>query len=945
MRGGYVPWFGTQLVNGNSLIGARRQVYHRNQLVATSKGLRWFEAAPERIPFVKLDAMGRNIARSRYQVYHFLTGDPGMCDYTDKVIKSLEPENMKRMKAWNKQFTAPYSEDEVKSLTELSKLIDVLWRDQIKARKDLEAATITSLDVFGHRDTRFEMHRTIREKDRFLRGIYKSEHAKNAGAYARLKFAMDYWCALWFWPIQKAELLPSRAEYINDMDLILRGVMHTGGNQNSQTNLFGAEEEEIPDIQDVDLEQLCTLIPRLALVKEIADQNHFLHWELEFADLFAERGGFDLILGNPPWIKIKWEENGVLSEQAPTFAVHNLTAKQSADNRDKVLKSINARKEYFAECISFLGMQSYFSAFTNYNELKGQQTNLFKCFLPQAWHFGADEGISAFIHPEGVYDDPNGDYLRTMLYPKLRKHFQFRNELKLFSEVHHSRIYSINIYSNKETGTFETISNLFVPSAVDECYEENYRTTISLGLKDENGDWNCCGCPERVLKVSNKELQAFARVYDGDKSAWRGARLPVLQIDAFMRVVSLVAKQEHTFANLGSELFGTRMWDETNAQKDGTIKRLVDFPESLSSFIYSGPHFGVATPLLKTPRRICRLNSDYDSVDLEVIGNTYIQRSNYTPSCDSKVYYGRIPQTPWGTKCNDEYRLATRAMVDPVGRRSLISAIVPPKCGHINSVFMMNFKNPENLLLAAATFSSLPIDFIIKTTGKSAFLTDGAIKLPLFDKKAYLPALTRIALLNCVTRYYADLWKSVYCEEFRNTEWAKKDSRLSEETFSTLTEMWTPKTPLRSDYSRREALIEIDVLTAMSLGMSLKQLLLIYKVQFSILQAHEADTWYDANGRIAFTIDRSLNGVGFSRNEWEGSNMITPIRRGHEEWDGIVKNAPAGYVFSRTITDDTMPGGPVERTIEYVAPFDRCDREQDYETAWKFFEEKYGGNA
>ena len=39
--------------------------------------------------------------------------------------------------------------------------------------------------------------------------------------------------------------------------------------------------------------------------------------------------------------------------------------------------------------------------------------------------------------------------------------------------------------------------------------------------------------------------------------------------------------------------------------------------------------------------------------------------------------------------------------------------------------------------------------------------------------------------------------------------------------------------------------------------------------------------------------------------------------------------------------DDTMPGGPVERTIEYVAPFDRCEREQDYETAWKFFEEKY----
>ena len=48
------------------------------------------------------------------------------------------------------------------------------------------------------------------------------------------------------------------------------------------------------------------------------------------------------------------------------------------------------------------------------------------------------------------------------------------------------------------------------------------------------------------------------------------------------------------------------------------------------------------------------------------------------------------------------------------------------------------------------------------------------------------------------------------------------------------------------------------------------------------------------------------------------------------------------YVYDAFSSDaDTMPGGPVERTIEYLAPFDRCDREQDYETAWKFFEEKY----
>ena len=49
-------------------------------------------------------------------------------------------------------------------------------------------------------------------------------------------------------------------------------------------------------------------------------------------------------------------------------------------------------------------------------------------------------------------------------------------------------------------------------------------------------------------------------------------------------------------------------------------------------------------------------------------------------------------------------------------------------------------------------------------------------------------------------------------------------------------------------------------------------------------------------------------------------------------------NNPA---YSTEFLDDTMPGGPIERTIIFQAPFDRCDREQDYETVWKHFEDRF----
>ena len=216
------------------------------------------------------------------------------------------------------------------------------------------------------------------------------------------------------------------------------------------------------------------------------------------------------------------------------------------------------------------------------------------------------------------------------------------------------------------------------------------------------------------------------------------------------------------------------------------------------------------------------------------------------------------------------------------------------------------------------------LDFYVKVSGKSDILYDLASKMPIpkyFDYEAIQLSL----MLNCVVKKFDSLWEATYENNFNQKKWAKNDKRLDNSKFLNLTKSWSYSTPLRTDYERRQALVEIYVLTAMALGMTLEQLKTIYLIQFPVLQSYEADTWYDANGRIVFTNNRSLTNVGFSRPEWENG----------------IKGAPVGQKFYRTITDDTMPGGPVERTIEYVAPFDRCNREEDYEIVWKFFEEKY----
>lgn len=194
----------------------------------------------------------------------------------------------------------------------------------------------------------------------------------------------------------------------------------------------------------------------------------------------------------------------------------------------------------------------------------------------------------------------------------------------------------------------------------------------------------------------------------------------------------------------------------------------------------------------------------------------------------------------------------------------------------------------------------------------------------------YLAALrSRTLALNCLTTHYAVLWSECWDESFRSQCWAKDDARLSNSFFSNLTPTWQRDCALRSDYARRQALVEIDVLVAQALKLTLDELITIYRVQFPVMQQYERDTWYDRNGRIVFTASKGLTGVGFPRKgSGRGANKTT----GWEDIQGMTSGT-----VSRTIVDDTLPGGPVERTITYEAPFDRCDRVWDYRVAWEFF--------
>lgn len=114
----------------------------------------------------------------------------------------------------------------------------------------------------------------------------------------------------------------------------------------------------------------------------------------------------------------------------------------------------------------------------------------------------------------------------------------------------------------------------------------------------------------------------------------------------------------------------------------------------------------------------------------------------------------------------------------------------------------------------------------------------------------------------------------------------------------------------------------------MALGLTLDELITLYCVQFPVMQQYERETYYDQTGRIVFTNSKGLVGVGLPRKGNGKQNIIG--------WEDV-KDMSEGTV-EVTIINDTQPGDEIQRALIYEAPFDKCDRVEDYRTAWAYFE-------
>ncbi|HCB2019700.1 TPA: class I SAM-dependent DNA methyltransferase [Escherichia coli] len=946
----FVPWFGYQLHCGNSLVGARRQVFNKSELTyKKAKDPSWLNSEPVELAM--------NTPREETQIFHFLLPDGGMANYSDKTVKQRYPDDFKALDSWRKEFIKSFAGHEIADVQRISEKVEALWntyRQQLKAER---LKTADSYPVWPA-DNSEQTRSSLSSKDETFSG-----RLEDNSAYQKLRWVMDYWCALWFWPIDKADELPDRGTWLFEIETLLDGIVitekvtevaeHTTGDLFAEEGLLREESSLFSGAGRLKTEVLFRHLPRLAIVDALRKQRRFFHWDLEFCDLFAERGGFDLMLGNPPWLKVEWQEAGVLGDYEPEFVLRKLSASKLATLRVDTFNQIPALEAAWrSEYEGCEGMQNFLNAQQNYPVLRGVQTNLYKCFLPQAWRLGAEKGVAGFLHPEGIYDDPKGGLLRAAVYPRLRAHFQFQNERALFPIGNRNK-FSINLYATTSaTIGFSNIANLFMPQTIDGCFMPSDK--IVGGIKNDQDEWNLEGHPDRLLHIDEQLLKLFSQLYDEEGTPSLEARLPAIHARQLIAVLEKFAAQPIRLGDLQKEYFSTVMFDETYAQRDGTIERNTQFPKDASQWVLSGPHFYVGNPFYNTPKVICDTHKAYDNLDLLTLPDDYLPRTNYIPACDAQEYAKRTPRVSWKEQDEDEprkvtdyYRFVARSMLSQSGERTLIPAIFPAGVAHIDPCFSIAFNEVETLLSFTGQSMSICHDFLIKSTGNPRFRENLARYLPIVEKyktKIQIRALCLVSLTN----NYKQLWDSVDLQLAMHQRWSRNLPQLPQDFFANLTPEWQRNCALRSDYSRRQALVEIDVLVAQALGLTLEELLTIYRVQFPVMRQYEADTWYDQNGRIIFTPSKGLVGVGLPRTARKADlkngfvfNVDSPEWTGGDctdqaiGWDDV-KHLKTGTV-SVTFDDYTRSDEGERRTVTWQAPFIKPDREDDYKVAWAFF--------
>ena len=204
--------------------------------------------------------------------------------------------------------------------------------------------------------------------------------------------------------------------------------------------------------------------------RAVADRERFLHWEVAFPGVWhgwqdvRPRGGFDAVIGNPPWDRIKLQEVEWFSTRAPGLAL----APTAAARKEGILRLRNQGvplvDEYDEAKERADRLGQLVRASGDYPLLGGGDINLYSLFVERAMGLVKPDGFVGLLTPSGIYADKTAArfFQSVSTSGRVGGLFDFENRKIFFKDVHASFKFCVLVFGGEERRFDETECAFFL---------------------------------------------------------------------------------------------------------------------------------------------------------------------------------------------------------------------------------------------------------------------------------------------------------------------------------------------------------------------------------------------------------------------------------------------------------------------------------------------------
>ena len=209
------------------------------------------------------------------------------------------------------------------------------------------------------------------------------------------------------------------------------------------------------------------------------------HWGYEFDEIMGTRGGFDVIIANPPWETFKPISKEFFAEHSDVVTAKKMRIEDFEKEQERLLQDPEIQAAWLDYQSRFPYVSAYYRSAPQFiNQISrvngkkaGTDINLYKLFTEQIYNLLRKGGRCGIVIPSGIYTDLGTKQLRELLFSsaEIQVLFGLSNEKYIFEGVHHAfKIVLLIFEKGGSTDTFEAAFRINPREAVAPTHIEYF---------------------------------------------------------------------------------------------------------------------------------------------------------------------------------------------------------------------------------------------------------------------------------------------------------------------------------------------------------------------------------------------------------------------------------------------------------------------------------------